>query len=369
MIYLIVILTGAFMGFLVLLSTGIPVVVLRHFQCLPLDRRLWWTLAAILAARFVQQIAIGENDYVVPTGGEQLAAYNAFRLGGFVCIGLLWFVGFVALFWLGSKGSLEPVSKLTWPVAAIVLLAGAILSVDHSDYQRKTMADQRAIVVAALKSGDVAKLEQLVADGEKLHQPLEELDNCEPFKYAVQQQDIAMIRFFMNRAEPDRPDMTVWGSNMIATGNREIIDMLFDAEGRTPEYLGRVLNTAVSVDSREAFDYALSLGGDPNHMYNYTALMIAAQRNMGDYADTLIAVGANVDTVHRSSWGKTNRTALSFAAEKGHLEMVRLLLDHNADPTIVDEDGKRPIDWAQSYDHEAIASLLANASHSQGEQP
>ena len=356
------------MGCVLLMSTGIPVVALRYFNCLPLDRRLWWTLAALLAARFVHLVAIGESDDVVPTAGEKLAAFNAFRFGGFACIGLLWLVGLVLLFWLGSKTSPEPVSKLTWPIAALVLMAGTILATDHSDYRRQKLADQRAVVVAALKAGDVEQIKQLIADGEKLHQPLEGLGDCEPFKYAIEQQDIAMINVFMNRPESDRPDMKIWMNNMMATGNREIIDILFDAEGRDPGSLGYALNVAVSSDSREAFDYAISLGGDPNYMYSYTALMIAAQGNMLDYATDLIKAGANVDTVHQSSWGKTNRTALSFAAEGGHAEMVQLLLAHKADPTIADDDGKQPIDWARSRDHQAVVDLLAAAIKSESNQ-
>jgi len=368
MLYLIVSLSGAFLGAVVLIGTGLPVVALRLFQFLPLDRRLWWTLAAIFAVRCVRLIGIAENDYVVPTGGEKLAAFNALLLGGYVCVGLLWVLGIATLFWVGKKGGVEPVSLLTWPVAAIVLFIGLGLSVDDSEARRNELSDRRATVVAALKSGDVQAIKQLVADGEKLHQPIEELGNREPFPYAIEQEDIPMIKFFMNRPEPDRPKMKVWMSNMMATGNQEIIDILLDAEGQNPEFLGHALNVAVSSDAPEAFGRLLSMGADPNYMYNYTALMIAAKRNLQDIAVTLIEADANVDATHQSRWGKTNRTALSFAAEKGHIDIVRLLLKHDADPTIADEDGKRPVDWARSHDHKAIVNLLDSVSKTAGDQ-
>jgi len=369
MLYLIVMLSGAILGFVLLVATGLPVVALRCFHCLPLDRRLWWTLAALVAARCVHQIALGEHDYAVPTGNEQLAAFNALRFGGFACIALVWLAGFIALYRIGSKSGMEPVSKLTWPVAGLVILAGVVLSIDHSDVRRQKMEDRQSEIVAVLKSGNLEKLQQLFDEGERLHQPFEELGNREPFRYAIQQQDIEMIRLFMSRPEPHRPHLEVWMGSMMSTGNREIIDILVDAHSKDPEFLGHALNVAVIHEAPEAFQLLLSKNADPNYMYNYTALMTAAQRNLSDYAVALIDAGANVDAVHQSRWGKTNRTALSFAAEKGHIEMIKLLLSHNADPSIADEDGKLPIDWARSFRHPQIVDLLGDMTDSNENMP
>lgn len=367
MIYIIVLLSGAMLGLLLILGAGIPVITLRYFHLLPLDRRLWWTVAALVAARLVHQISMAQNDYLVPSGNEQLAAFNAYRWGGFASVGLVWLFGYAVLAWVGNENGQDPISKIAWPVAAVVLFLGAFFSFDQSEVRRQEIEDQRLAVVAALKSGDIETLGHLISDGEKLHQPLKELDDCEPFKYAIKQQNIKLIKFFLDRPKSDRPDLKVWMSDMMVTENQEIIGILFDELGRDPASLGHAMNVAVSNDARVAFDRAMELGGDPNYMYSYTALMIAAKQNKIDYAIALINSGANVDAVHDSSWGKTNRTALSFAAEKGNSEIVAILLDHKANPTIPDAEGRLPIEWARSRDHDDVVSLLELAARP-GEQ-
>lgn len=181
---------------------------------------------------------MAENDYTIPTAGDQLFAFNSFRSGGFVCIGLLWLVGFAALVWIGSKSELEPASKLTWPVAVVAILAGIIFSANRSEVRRQRIENRRLIIVSALKSGDIQQLEQFAENGERLHQPLEELGNHQPFQYAIEQQNIEIVLFFMKRPEGERPNLKVWMGSMMATGNREIIDILFDEIGRDSESLG-----------------------------------------------------------------------------------------------------------------------------------
>jgi len=50
------------------------------------------------------------------------------------------------------------------------------------------------------------------------------------------------------------------------------------------------------------------------------------------------------------------RTALSYAAELGSLEMVRLLLDHGADAKRPDSAGRRPADYVKNRTGDAAQS-------------
>jgi ankyrin repeat protein len=54
-----------------------------------------------------------------------------------------------------------------------------------------------------------------------------------------------------------------------------------------------------------------------------------------------------------------NRTALSHAAEKGHFQAVKLLLETGADVTIYDNEFRTPFHWAFKCGHREIASILA----------
>jgi outer membrane protein assembly factor BamB len=84
------------------------------------------------------------------------------------------------------------------------------------------------------------------------------------------------------------------------------------------------------------------------------ALFDAARR--GDRTRVVQLLDAGVDVNARARY---DATALGFAADKGHLDVVRLLVERGADVNVVDTFYKtRPIDWALSNDHLDVALYL-----------
>ena len=55
-------------------------------------------------------------------------------------------------------------------------------------------------------------------------------------------------------------------------------------------------------------------------------------------------------------------TALGLAAAAGHLEAVKVLLDHGADPNAASAGGAEPAELALRADHAGIAALLRAAA-------
>jgi ankyrin repeat protein len=121
----------------------------------------------------------------------------------------------------------------------------------------------------------------------------------------------------------------------------------------------------------------LELGLDPNEIgaSGRTPLMTAARLDLVEAAAILLAHGAAPDTGAGDAVAQTDstgdplcmkgdvalsdapgRTALSYAAELGSPEMVRLLLDHGADAARLDNDGRRAVDYVRNRTGDAARS-------------
>jgi len=121
----------------------------------------------------------------------------------------------------------------------------------------------------------------------------------------------------------------------------------------------------------------LDLGLDPNQVgaSGRTPLMVAARLDLVEAANILLAHGARLDTGAKDAVAQTDstgdplcmsgdkaagdtpgRTALSYAVELGSPAIVRLLLDHGADPNKPDSNGRRPADYVKNRTGDAAQS-------------
>jgi hypothetical protein len=92
-------------------------------------------------------------------------------------------------------------------------------------------------------------------------------------------------------------------------------------------------------------------------------LFAAARR--GDAKAVEILLDAGVDVKSTTPYGAT---ALHFAADKGHVEVVKVLLKHKADPNAADTFYKAtPLMWASMHDHSAVLAELLAAGAKGGE--
>jgi hypothetical protein len=124
-----------------------------------------------------------------------------------------------------------------------------------------------------------------------------------------------------------------------------------------------------ALEHPETLRAVLELGLDPNEVgaSGRTPLMVAARLDLVEAAGILLAHEAVLDTRAKDAVAQTDstgdpmcmtgekaagdtpgRTALSYAAELGSPEMVRLLLDRGADAASPDSAGRRPADYVKN---------------------
>lgn len=90
-----------------------------------------------------------------------------------------------------------------------------------------------------------------------------------------------------------------------------------------------------------------------------TSLIIAAERGHLEICKFLIQLGATLDLR-----GRASRTALRTALQQGHLEIAEVLLRAGADPTLPDEDGSTPFHSVASMNYRSrLADPLTAHAH------
>lgn len=85
-----------------------------------------------------------------------------------------------------------------------------------------------------------------------------------------------------------------------------------------------------------------------------TALMFASTGDNAATVNLLLESGADVNTVDTNE----GFTPLMYAAAEGHVDVVKALLQHDADPSLRDTDGDSARDFAQRNGHTRVVRLL-----------
>jgi hypothetical protein len=116
------------------------------------------------------------------------------------------------------------------------------------------------------------------------------------------------------------------------------------------EHTTTALLNAAMINHPEAARVLLAAGADPNVLNDegYSPLRYCAQEGFLEMARLLLLCGA---TKTIDEWGGPGAlTALGFAARGLHVEMVKLLLAHGADPQGQNVDRLTPLDYLQFAD-------------------
>lgn len=147
-------------------------------------------------------------------------------------------------------------------------------------------------------------------------------------------------------------------------GHREVVAALLDhgadvdAFAAEPgQYRPTPLHVAARWGTHEDVILLLDHGADPNGGSPVADSLDTGGLTWavcaGDVALVKLMLERGLDLAH-----ERHREALHRAAERGHVEMVRLLIEHGADPRAVDTHGETPLERARSLGKPAVVQLL-----------
>jgi len=252
------------------------------------------------------------------------------------------------------------------------LLAGLLLT--------GTMACAASSLVEAVRDNHMDAVQQQLRAGADLNATLH--DGSTALLWATYQDNAPLVAILLE-AGADPALGNSYGITPLYqaahNGSAAIVGLLLDAgldantrlrEGETP------LMVAALSGSLETVELLLSHAADVNareHWRGQTALMWATSANHTAVVARLLEAGADANAVStevdyrdlppkRGSVGmifpRGGFSALLFAARDGALESARVLLEHGADPNLLDPDFTSPLLMALTNFHFDLAALL-----------
>jgi ankyrin repeat protein len=114
----------------------------------------------------------------------------------------------------------------------------------------------------------------------------------------------------------------------------------------------------------EILKMTLAHGADlkSTNRYGGTALIPASERGHVEKVRTLIAAGVDVDHVHNLGWTALLEAVILGDGGARHQDIVRLLVEAGADPSLADRDGVTPLQHARARGYREIAKILVAAN-------
>lgn len=185
---------------------------------------------------------------------------------------------------------------------------------------------------AAAANGDVAAIEQLIADGEK--PDIQDANSRTPLIVAAFRKQLPAAQALLRHgANPNAHDADGYDILAIATTNNDI----------------------------ELLKAALAAGTDPRAVEgrdHSSALILAAQLGYADIAHALIEAHADIDRVNARGWTALITAVTLGGGDKAHLAVVDALVAAHADGAIKDPLGRTALDYARARGYSDMVPIL-----------
>ena len=167
------------------------------------------------------------------------------------------------------------------------------------------------------------------------------------------------LRDRAGRSVFDLPDGAWLAEKMRQSGTGAQADAVRAAPHRSREQLTDDLLAAVKKGDAPAVKTLLDQGADPQSCNKLKWPVAVLAASLG-YTEILrLLYEKDHDTIWQTAPGRWS--PLLEAAGNGHLETVRFLLAHHAEPEVVNDFGATPLDCAESRHYPEVAQVLRDA--------
>jgi uncharacterized protein len=95
--------------------------------------------------------------------------------------------------------------------------------------------------------------------------------------------------------------------------------------------------------------------------YGGLSVIPASERGHVDYVRRVVKTGIDVNHVNDLGWTAMLEAVILGDGSRAYQQIIRILLDSGADPTIADQDGVTPLQHAEARDQDAVARILEDA--------
>jgi ankyrin repeat protein len=218
-------------------------------------------------------------------------------------------------------------------VIALALGLGGTLSAQTPPSERDLKI--YAGLHAAAAKGDVAEIERLVAEGERIN--VQDSNSRTPLHVAVYRKHHAAVRALLRLgANPNALDAQRYDMLTIAAVQNDI----------------------------EMLNLALEGGASARNVttpYDDTALSAAAHLGHVEAVRILIAHGAPIDHANMRGWTALHEAVVLGNGGANHVATVEALIKAGADPEIKDRQGYTPLMYARQRRYDAIIKILESA--------